>query len=100
MLLIAATALDKIKAVPADFWLKLGLGIIIVIAAVFLIRKAAGMNKVLLTVIILVVVSAVGFHWIYSRNEPRFLTPLIDKIAPFFPSANPQKADESRRLQP
>ena len=28
----------------------------------------------------------VGFNWIYERNEPAFLTPIVEKIAPFFPA--------------
>jgi hypothetical protein len=27
------------------------------------------------------------FNWIYHRNEPKFLTPLVNRIAPFFPAA-------------
>jgi uncharacterized membrane protein YGL010W len=54
------------------------------------------MNKVVLAVIVFVVVVIMGFSWVYERNEPAFLTPLVEKIAPFFPSkgsyGNQQKA--------
>ena len=36
---------------------------------------------------VFVVVSIVFFSWIYNRNEPKWMTPVIEKIAPFFPSA-------------
>lgn len=36
--------------------------------------------------IILVSTTTVGFQWIWERNEPRFLTPYVNLIAPFFPS--------------
>ena len=29
----------------------------------------------------------IWFNWIYHRTEPKFLTPLINRIAPFFPAA-------------
>lgn len=86
MLLFAATALEKMHAVPTKVWLNIGLAILILVAVVIIIRKAAEMNKVLLGVIIFVVVTIVGFNWIYARNEPKFLTPIVEKIAPFFPS--------------
>jgi hypothetical protein len=34
----------------------------------------------------IVVVSSLGFNWVYERNEPKFMTPFVEKIAPFFPS--------------
>ncbi|MET0262194.1 MAG: hypothetical protein ABW223_04805 [Rariglobus sp.] len=95
MLLLAATALEKMQAVPPKVWLNIALGILILIAAIILIRKAAEMNKVLLAVIIFVVITGVGFNWVYARNEPKFLTPLIDPIAKFFPTAA-KKAEKEK----
>jgi len=93
MLLLAAaaaaantTALDKIEKIPPMFWLKVVLGIVGFIAVVIALRKIAGMNKVVLAVIGFIVFVVVGINWIYERNEPAFMTPVISKIAPFFPS--------------
>jgi hypothetical protein len=94
--LLAATTLEKIQAVPVKVWLNIGLGILIVTAALVIIRKAAEMNKVLLAVIVFVVFSSVGFNWIYARNEPRFMTPFIEVLAKFFPSADKQAEKEKR----
>lgn len=87
MLLLAATALEKMQAVPSKVWVNFALGLLIFFAAVIIIRKAAEMNKVLLSVIIFVVLTTVAFNWVYSRNEPKFMTPFIDKIAGFFPTS-------------
>lgn len=81
-----ATAMDKLKAVPPAFWLKLAIGVAIFIAAIILLRKVAAMNKVVLAVLVFVIVVVVGFNWVYERTEPAILTPFINKIAPFFPS--------------
>jgi len=86
MLFLAVSTLDKIKQVPSDVWLKIAIGIFGFIAAVLLLRKLAGVNKVLLGIVSFVVGALLFFSWIYHRNEPAFLTPLVDKIAPFFPS--------------
>lgn len=100
MLLLAATALEKMQAVPAKVWVNLAMGVLIFFAAVIIIRKAAEMNKVLLSVIIFVVLTTVGVNWIYARNEPRFLTPIIEPIAQFFPSAEKKAEKEKRREMP
>ncbi len=100
MLLLAATALEKMHAVPAKVWINLSLGLLIFIAAIIILRKAAEMNKILLSVIVFVVLTSVGFNWIYARNEPKFLTPIIEKIAAFFPSAEKQAQKEKRTPAP
>jgi uncharacterized membrane protein YGL010W len=86
MFLLAVTAMEKLKAIPPAFWLKVLLGVAIVVGVVIALRKVAAMNKVVLAVIVFIVVIVGGVNWIYERNEPAMLTPLIDKIAPFFPS--------------
>lgn len=96
-MLLAATALEKIQAIPLNVWLNFAVGILIFFAIAVLIRKAAEMNKVLLAVIIFVAVTIVGFNWVYSRNEPKFLTPIIEPIANFFPSAA-KKAEKEKRV--
>jgi hypothetical protein len=83
---LAATALERIKELPLTTWLKLAAIIGGFVLTVLFFRKIAHMNKVVLGVIVFVVVVIVGFSWVYERNEPAFLTPLVNKVAPFFPS--------------
>lgn len=77
---------DRLKDIPADAWLKIAAGVGVLIVAVILLRKLAGMNKLVLSVIVLVGVSFVGFSWIYNRDEPAWATPVVERIAEFFPS--------------
>ena len=88
MPLFAVTALERLQQVPPRFWWQAALAVVGVIVAVALLRKLARANKLVLAVIVFVVLVILFFSWIYNRNEPRFLTPVIDKIAPFFPSKN------------
>ena len=87
MFLLATSALEKAQSIPPATWLKLGLVVAAIIAVVVVLRAVAKMNKILLGVGVFVVVSIVFFSWIYNRNEPKWMSPVIDKIAPFFPSA-------------
>jgi len=95
MLPIAASALETLQQLPPKVWLKIGIGIAVFIIGFILIQRVAKMNKVVLGVVVFVVGTIVFFSWVYNRNEPRFLTPIVDRIAPFFPSAGAVKAKQS-----
>ncbi|GAB5562593.1 MAG: hypothetical protein SynsKO_42400 [Synoicihabitans sp.] len=88
MLLLATTTLEKLQAVPTRFWINAAIFILGGWLTIMLLRHAARMNKMVLTMIIVVSVTTVGFQWIWERNEPRFLTPYINIVAPLFPSKN------------
>jgi len=83
------TTLDKLKGIPPEFWLRLGLAVLAVIAIVFFLRKVAKMNKVVLTVVTFVIVTVVGFNWVYERTEPEWATPMVGFLAGFFPTKGP-----------
>lgn len=87
MLFLAVTALEKVKTLPPAVWLKIGIAIGAFVLAIFLYRRLMKMNKVIVGIIVFVAGTIVFFSWVYNRNEPKFLTPLVEKIAPFFPSA-------------
>ena len=94
MLLLAVSAADKIKQISPGTWLNVALAIGAVVAAVMIVRSVAKMNKVVVGVVVFVVGTILFFNWVYYRNEPRFLTPIVNKIAPFFPSAGAYDAKQ------
>lgn len=87
MLIFAVTALEKLKNQPPEIWLKVGIAVLAVLVVVFVARRILQMNKVIAGVLIFVVGVVVFFSWVYNRNEPKFLTPIVRLVAPFFPSA-------------
>lgn len=87
MMLLAVTAVEKLKTLPPSVWLKVGIGVAIFVAAIFLFRRIMKMNKIIAGVIVFVVGTIVFFNWVYYRKEPAFMTPMVNRIAPFFPSA-------------
>jgi glucan phosphoethanolaminetransferase (alkaline phosphatase superfamily) len=100
MLLFAVTAVEKMKTLPPGVWLKIGIAIASLIIAVFVLRKVLRMNKIIAGVIVFVVCTVVFFSWVYNRNEPKFLTPLMDRLAPFFPSAGSYGAKQQTTPKP
>ena len=68
MLLLAATALEKVKDVPTMFWIKAVAVIVGFVIAVIVFQKVVHMNKLVLALIIFVVGGVVGFRWVYARD--------------------------------
>ncbi len=93
-LLLAQSALDKVKTLPPGVWLKIGGVILAFVLVVWLFRRVVKMNKIIASIIVLVTTSILFFSWVYNRNEPKFLTPLVDHIAPFFPTAGSYNAKQ------
>jgi hypothetical protein len=83
----ATTTLDKLQKIPPAFWGKVGLGLVAVILVFIIIQKVLKINKFVLGGVVFIGMGLIWFNWIYHRTEPKFLTPLVDRIAPFFPSA-------------
>ena len=100
MLPFAVTAVEKMQTLPPAVWLKIGIAVAAFIIAVFVFRKVMRMNKVIAGVVVFVVFTVVFFSWVYNRNEPKFLTPLMDRIAPFFPSAGSYSAKQQTTPKP
>ena len=94
MLFCAATGLEKVQKIPPDFWLKAGLGILAFVLAIVLLRKLAHVNKFILTFVVVLTCTVMGFKWIYERDEPEFMTPFIEQIAPFFPAKGAYNAKQ------
>jgi len=86
MLPIAMTTLEKLQLVPTRFWINVIIIVSVGIIAIFLVRHAAEMNRRTLSFIVILVVTTVGFQWIYERNEPAVLTPLVSQVAKYLPS--------------
>jgi predicted membrane channel-forming protein YqfA (hemolysin III family) len=94
MPLLAQSAVDKMKTLPPDVWLKIGIVILAIIVTVFIFRRVMKVNKMIASVIVFVVGTIMFFSWVYNRNEPKFLTPIVEKIAPFFPTAGAYDAKQ------
>lgn len=83
---VSQTTAERLQHIPAEFWVKIGLGIVGLVALVIVLRKVAHVNKMVLGIIVMLVLSFVGFSWIYERNEPSWATPAVQWLAGFFPS--------------
>jgi energy-coupling factor transporter transmembrane protein EcfT len=90
---------DKLRRVPTETWIQL---LITVFAIFVVIRVWKGLRQINEFVPYLVagLTCAVLFLlMVYNRNEPRFLTPLVERMTHFFPtkSAQEQRLDQMRK---
>jgi hypothetical protein len=91
---LATSALDKLRTLPPDVWLKIGIAVGVIVVAFFVVRQLMKINKLIAGIIVFVAGSVMFFSWVYNRNEPKFLTPIVDRIAPFFPTAGAYNAKQ------
>ena len=94
MLWLAQSAVEKMKTLPPGVWLKIGIVIVAIIVVVLIFRQVMKVNKLIGGIILAVVGSIMFFSWVYNRNEPKFLTPFVERIAPFFPTAGAYNAKQ------
>ena len=80
--------------------MKIATAIGVFVLTIFLFRRVMKMNKIIASIIVFVVGTVVFFSWVYNRNEPKFLTPIVDRIAPFFPSAGAYNAKQGTTAKP
>ncbi len=93
------SAWEQLQRIPKQSWINLAICIIavVVIARVWKILKSV--NDFVPYIAAFLALFLIFFYWVYDRSEPRFLTPIVEKLAPFFPSKGTQQEIESRRRQ-
>ena len=69
MPLLAVTALEAMKELPRDTWLKVGLVIALVVILAIVIPKVFKMNKIILGVIVFVAGTIILSTWVSQRNH-------------------------------
>ncbi len=71
---------------PANNFVIFLLLLVGIFAAIFAVRYILRLNKFLLFFTFVIVIAGFFGSWTYNRNEPAFLTPVVDFIAPILPS--------------
>jgi hypothetical protein len=97
---LAVTTLEKLQKIPPAFWGKVGIAIAAVIIVFIVIQKVLHVNKFILGGVTFVSMGLIWFNWVYHRSEPKFLTPFVDRIAPFFPTAGAYDTKQSAPAEP
>lgn len=90
-LALANSTVSRLEAASHLAWVRIAIGVAALVLLVVVLRKLAKMNKVVLGVVVFLILTFVGFNWIYQRNEPAWATPVVSKLAGFFPTKDSMK---------
>ncbi len=74
---------------PANNILTFLLLLVGIFAVIFAVKRILRINRFLLFFAVVIVMAGFFGSWTYNRNEPAFLTPVVDFIAPILPQKNP-----------
>ena len=95
-----SAAFERVREIPNAFWVNLGVAVLLLILLVVILRKLAAVNTIVLVMAGIVAITGLGFSWIYERDEPKFMTLLVEKIAPLLPSKTTYKSKQQNALRP
>ena len=71
---------------PESDWLRFGVLLLALLAVLQLMRLVSRANRTFLFVVVGMGMFMLFANWVRHRNEPTFLTPVVDIVAPYFPS--------------
>lgn len=95
------TLWDQVRAVPKQTWINLAICVLAVIAVAKLWRALRSINEFVPYIAALLASFTILFYWVYERTEPKFLSPVVEQLAHFFPTKGRQQQiiDEQRRAR-
>ncbi len=96
---LQSTAWDPLKGVSRQTWINLVICVVAIVVILRIWKALKGINEFVPYIVAVLAAGLIFFYWIYDRSEPRFLTPLVNQLAPFFPSKSIQQQIKEKRRQ-
>ena len=95
------TTLDRLRHIPRETLINAAILIVCTIVIAKTWKTLRRVNDYAPYVACTVFACGTFFYWVYSRTEPAFLTPVVERLTPFFPTKttqqeNVEKARSSR----
>ena len=78
----ASQIIDKI---PDSDWLRFGILLLVLLTLLQAVRMISRINRYVLLSFLFIGMLGLFGSWVHNRNEPSFLTPVVDAVAPWFP---------------
>jgi len=78
---------DNLWFMPADFWLKIFAVIIVLFILSVVFKRIIQLSQVVFVVALLAVAGVILVKWVRDRDEPPFMTPVVNFVATFFPAS-------------
>ena len=77
---------DAYKQLPEGDWLRFGILLLVLLSTLWLVRLVSQVNRYVMLVAFFFGGTFLMANWVHNRNEPSFLTPVVDAVAPWFPA--------------
>ncbi len=87
---------DQLRRVPKEAWINLAIGVVAIIVLVRLWRGLRQNNEYAPSIAATFTAGVLFLTMVYYRNEPKFLTPLVEPLTSFFPTKAKQDSDLER----
>ena len=71
--------------IPEGEWLRFGILLLVLLAALQTVRLLSRQNRYVVLFVVVVGGSGLMASWVHNRNEPTFLSPMVDIVEPWFP---------------
>lgn len=87
---------EKLRHIPGQTWLNLGLCVLTVVVVLRLWRTLKKFNDYAPWIVSMLAGVMLLSYWTYNRTEPRFLTPVVEKLTMFLPTKVKHEQDLDR----
>jgi hypothetical protein len=71
--------------IPESDWLRFAILLLALLAVLQVVRLVSRVNRYVLFTIFFIGSITLISSWVHNRNEPAFLTPMVEIVQPWFP---------------
>jgi hypothetical protein len=82
---LITTIQDAYRQLPESDWLRFAVMLLVLLSVLWLVRLVSRVNRYVLLGAVMMGALFLFANWVHNRNEPSFLTPVVDVVAPWFP---------------
>lgn len=96
VLAVDAAKVQKIQGIPSQVWINLGLCVLGLVIILRLWRTLKNFNDFAPWIVSILASFMLLSYWTYNRNEPQFLSPVVDKLTLLLPTKSKHEQDLER----
>ena len=93
LLAAASSTWENFRRIPAQTWINLGICVLAVVLVVRMWRGLKKFNDFAPWIAAALCASTILSYWTYERTEPRFLTPVVERLTIFLPTKAKHETD-------
>lgn len=96
VLAVDAAKLPKVQGIPSQVWINLALCVLGLVIILRLWRTLKNFNDFAPWIVSILAGFMLLSYWTYNRNEPQFLSPVVEKLTLLLPTKSKHEQDLER----